>query len=58
MNKFFAGSSFLCNVCRKVMGMLNHLMKEMEAKMRQMEAKLLTAELKRKVMAEKITSLE
>ena len=58
MNKFFGGSSFLYNVCRKVTAILNHSMKDMEARMTQTEAKLLTAELERKVMAEKITNLE
>ena len=58
MNKYYGGSSFLCVVCRKVTGMLNHSMKEMEAKMMQMEAKLTTAVLKGKIMAEKIENLE
>ena len=58
MNKFYGGSSFLCVVCRKVTGMLNHAMKDMEAKMTQMEGKLATAELERKYMDEKIKNLE
>ena len=58
INKYYGGSSFLCVVCRKVTGMLNHSMKEMEAKMMQMEAKLTTAVLEGKVMAEKIQNLE
>ena len=58
MNKIFGGSSFLCNVCRKVTGMINHSMRDMEARMTQMETKLATAELEKKVMAEKIKNLE
>ena len=45
-------------VCRKVTGMLNHSMKEMEKRMTQMETKLVTAELERKHMTEKIANLE
>ena len=58
INKFYGGSSFLCAVCRKVTGMLNKSMKDMEAKMTQMEMQLRTAELERKIMAEKIENME
>ena len=58
INKFYGGSSFLCVVCRKVTGMLNHSMKEMDSRMEQMETKLQTAELERKVLAEKVKNME
>ena len=58
MNRLYGGSSFLCAVCRKITGMLNHSMKDMGAKMTQMEVQLRTAELERKLMAEKIVNLE
>ena len=58
ISKYWGGSSFLCVVCRKVTGMLNHSMKEMEAKIARIEAELVTERLERKVMAEKIENLE
>ena len=58
MNKYYGGSSFLCVVCRKVTGMLNQSMKDMEARMKQTEALLKTAELERKVLTEKFENLE
>ena len=58
INKFYGGSSFLCAVCRKVTGMLNNSMKDMEARMVQMETQLQTAFLERKILAEKIENME
>ena len=58
INKFYGGSSFLCAVCRKITGMLNNSMKDMEAKMSKMEAQLQTAVLERKILAEKIENME
>ena len=58
MNKFYGGSSFLCVVCRKVTGKLNHSMKDMESRMATMEAMLLTAVLERKVLTEKLVNIE
>ena len=58
INKFYGGSSFLCAVCRKVTGMLNNYMKDMEARMVQMETQLQTAFLERKILAEKIENME
>ena len=58
INKFYGGSSFLCGICRKITGALNHSMKEIEKKVMNMQAVLATAELERKVMAEKIINLE
>ena len=58
INKYYGGSSFLCGICRKITGALNHSMKEMEKRMMKMEAELATALLERKVTAEKIVNLE
>ena len=58
INKFYGGSSFLCAVCRKVTGMLNKSMKDMEARMVQMETQLQTVFLERKILAEKIENME
>ena len=58
INKYYGGSSFLCGICRKIMGALNHSMKEMVKKMSKMEAESVTAALERKVMAGKIENLE
>ena len=58
MNKLYGGASFLCVVCRKVTAMLNHSMRDMEARMTSIESKLQTAELEKMVMAEKIKNLE
>ena len=58
INKFYGGSSFLCAVCRKITGMLNRSMKELEAKISTMESKLTIASLERKCMTEKIQNLE
>ena len=58
INKYYGGSSFLCGICRKITGALNHSMKEMEKRMMKMEAELATAVLERKVTAEKIVNLE
>ena len=33
INKFYGGSSFLCGICRKIVGKMNHNMKEMEERM-------------------------
>ena len=57
MNKHYGGSSFLCIVCRKVMGMFNQSMKEMKD-MAAMEQRLATAALERNCMAAKIENLE
>ena len=58
INKAYGGSSFLCAVCRKITGMLNRSMKDMEAKIAAMETKLTIAGLERKCMTEKIENLE
>ena len=58
INKFFGGSSFLCGICRKIVGKLNHNMKDMEERMVKMEANLATAVLERNCMKEKIANLE
>lgn len=58
MNKYYGGSSFLCTICRKITGMLNSSMRDMEARMLMLENKLKTSELERKCMAAKIENLE
>ena len=58
MNKHYGGSSFLCSVCRKVMGMINQSLKEMKKDMMAMEQRLATAMLERNCMTAKIENLE
>ena len=58
LNRLYGGSSFLCVVCRKVTAMLNHSMRDMEARMTSIESKLQTAEPEKMVMTEKIKNLE
>lgn len=58
INKFYGGSSFLCGICRKITGKMNHSMREMEERMTKMQADLATAMLERNLMKEKITNLE
>ena len=58
MNKAYGGSSFLCFVCRKIIRLFNHSMRDMEKRMQAMEQKLTTEELERKCMTAKIESLE
>ena len=58
MNKAYGGSSFLCFVCRKIIGSINHSMKDMEKRMSVIEQQLTTAMLERKCMTAKIEHLE
>ena len=58
INRLNGGSSFLCGICRKIVGKMNHSLKDMEERMNKMAADLATAVLERNWMKEKITVLE
>ena len=58
MNKLFGGSAFLCVICRKLATKINKSIKDYDAKMEVMETKLKTAELERKLLAERLEKIE
>lgn len=53
-----AGSAFLCFICRKIVGKVNHSLKEMEASLAAADERIKNVELELKVMKEEATKTD
>ena len=58
INRLTGGSSFLCLICRKLATKLNGTMREALDRIQKLEQRLVTAELERKCLTEKINGIE
>ena len=58
INILTGGSSFLCAICRKLSTKINGSMNEAIKRMKKLEQRLVTADLERKCMAEKVNAME
>ena len=58
INRLTGGASFLCVICRKLSAKLNGTMQESMDQIRKLEQRLVTPDLERKCMTEKISAME
>ena len=58
INRLTGGSSFLCVICRKLSAKINGSMQESIERIKKLEQRLVTADLERKCLTEKINAME